>query len=98
MAKLMPREKSKLTAIRSFVHEQRKIMGIKELKGPLFEISCEGYGEFRNLLDRNLLHNPEENWAKGSFEKGADILHPPILNGVYREVMRRIKKSPGKKA
>ena len=74
--------KKKMSVIRTFVLEQRKRLGIAELKGPLPELSCTMHGEFHNLLWRGLMHTPESRWH--------ELRDREILDGAYREVLRQL--------
>lgn len=71
--------------IRTFVLQERKRLGLKELSdSPVFEGSCIAFGEFQNLLIQ-LIHTREGcgHWIV--------LEDPSLLQGVYREVCRRLQ-------
>ncbi|MBI4085193.1 MAG: hypothetical protein HY432_01650 [Candidatus Liptonbacteria bacterium] len=76
-------------AIETFVKRKRKSLGITGFPGELSgEMSCFAFGEFHNLLYRNLLYTSPTEWFA--------LADPEILLGVYREVVWEIDH-PGKR-
>lgn len=82
-AERRPTDEEKLAAIRDFVVKRRKKLKIKNLNGPLPELSCFAHGEFNNLLWRTLMYVPEEQWTA--------LKDREVLDGVYREVIWKPK-------
>ena len=79
-------KKKKLKVINDYVKKERKKRGIEKLViRYLPELSCFAEGEFKNLVERQLLHTQE---GFGSWQELAD---PEVLDGAYLYVTKGIK-------
>ncbi|OHA07802.1 MAG: hypothetical protein A2934_02935 [Candidatus Sungbacteria bacterium RIFCSPLOWO2_01_FULL_47_10] len=71
----------KLHVIRAYIEHERERRRITELSTmPLPELSCFGYGEFFNLVERQLMYTNE------GFGGWKELSNPEILDGAYRYV------------
>src|SRR3972149_1092013 len=75
----------KIGVIKSFVRKERKERGIEDFPGPQEELSCLQFGEFFNLLNRQLMNTHETEWKKKCGFSGGEI-----IDGVYRQVLSEI--------
>lgn len=78
-------DEAKRDAIREYVRDQRERGGIHDSvlsTKPLPEGSCEMMGEFRNLVDRQLIMTREGygDWASLRFQE--------LLDGAYEYVLK----------
>lgn len=75
----------KLAAIRDYVLSMRAQCGIVPGCVPPPELSCEAFGEFRNLVERQLVNTVE------GFGAWSELGYPPVLDDAYWYVTARIK-------
>jgi hypothetical protein len=81
----------KLAVIREYVLRERARRDIVPGYALLPELSCEAFGEFRNLVDRQLLRTVE------GYGAWSELDYPPVLDGAYRHVLRRIITDYGRR-
>ena len=76
-------DKEKRRAIDEYVRRERIRCGVMVLKDDyLFELSCFGFGEFFNLVERQLMNTRE---GRGGW---AELEDPDILHGAYEYVTK----------
>jgi hypothetical protein len=78
--------------IRDYVALRRQQLGIQAELGYKLEFSCEAFGEFRNLLDVQLLSTPEflDGWLE--LRESETRPYDPIVDGVLEEVRKNVER------
>ena len=74
-------DEEKLTVVRGYVQKERRRRKIKQFSPGPEEGSCFADGEFKNLVERQLVLTREGQGAWYSLN------HPEILEGAYRYVI-----------
>ena len=91
----MMSDAEKLAVIRDYVVRKRAQCGIVPGRTVLPELSCEAFGEFYNLVERQLMNTEKEHHGKkcdGNEECGwCELAYPPVLDGAYWYVVERIR-------
>ncbi|MDO8600353.1 MAG: hypothetical protein Q7R73_01880 [bacterium] len=82
---MMTNDAEKLAAIRVYVIRERERRGIVTGRALLPELSCEAFGEFYNLVERQLVNTIEGCGA------WCELAYPFVLNGAYRYVTEGIR-------
>jgi len=78
--------------IRDYVALRRQQLGIRVAIGYKLEFSCEAFGEFRNLLDVQLLSTPEfqDGWLE--LRESETRPYDPTVVGVLEEVRKAVER------
>lgn len=82
-------KKKKMKAINDYVKRERKKRSVKDLSPSyLPELSCFDIGEFKNLVERQLIYTKKSKELVNGWKELAD---PEILNGAYLFVTKGIR-------
>jgi hypothetical protein len=83
---------SRVELIVRYVRWAREAFGINTSRGRKMELSCEMFGEFRNLLNIQLLTTPEFEDAWRELQLGGAV-DTRIVNGLLRQIRQEINSA-----